>query len=115
MDFVTGLPSSEGYDAICVIVDRFMKKHHLISCTTTIDTEEFGELVISEGFRLHGLSQTATSNRGPQFIAKFGKCLCKTLNIQPGLLSPYHPPTNGQAERLNTVMKQYLRCYVNYL
>ena len=40
-DFVTGLPSVEGYDAICVIVDRFTKQRHLIPCTTTIDVERF--------------------------------------------------------------------------
>ena len=25
MDFITGLPVSEGYDAICVIIDKFLR------------------------------------------------------------------------------------------
>ena len=67
-DFVTGLPSAEGYDAICVIVDRFTKQRHLILCTTTIDAEGFAELFIREVSRLHGLLQMVTSDRGPQFV-----------------------------------------------
>ena len=49
-DFVTELPSAEGYDAICVIVDRFTKQRHLIRCTTMIDAEGFAELFIKEVF-----------------------------------------------------------------
>ena len=71
MDFVKGLPSSEGYDAICVIVDHPTKQRHLLLCTTMIEVEEFVELFIREVFRLHSLPQTAIFNRGPQFIAAF--------------------------------------------
>ena len=115
MDFVTGLPSVEGYDAVCVIVDRFTKQRHLIPCTTTIDAEGFTELFIREVFRLHGLPQTVTSDREPPFVAACWKCMCKRLDIQPRLSSPYHLQPDGQTERLNAVMEQYLRCYVNHL
>ena len=40
-DFVTGLPSAEGYKATCVIVGRFTKQRHIILCTTTVDAERF--------------------------------------------------------------------------
>ena len=84
-DFVTGLLSVEGYNAICVIVDWFTKQCHIILCTTTIDTEGFAQLFIREGFRLHSLPQTVTCDRGPQFIAAVWKCLSKRLDIQPRL------------------------------
>ena len=96
-------------------MDRFTKQRHLIPCTTAIDAEGFTELFIKKVFRLHGLPQTVTSNTKPQFVAAFWKCLCKKLDIQPRLSSPYHPQTDGQTECLNAVMEQYLQCYVNYL
>jgi hypothetical protein len=39
VDFVTGLPPSEGFDAICVFVDRLTKQRHLVPCHTTITTD----------------------------------------------------------------------------
>ena len=113
--FVTGLPSAQGYDTICIIVDRFTKQRHLIPCTTTINGEGFAELFIKEVFRLHRLSQTVTSDRGPQFIAAFWKCLCMRLNMQRRLSSPDQPQTDGQPGHLNVVMELYRRCYVNNL
>ena len=80
-DFVTGLPSAGPYDAICVIVDRSTKQCHIIPCATTIDAEGFAEPFSMEVFRLHGLHQTVTSDREPQFVAAFWKCLCKRLNM----------------------------------
>jgi hypothetical protein len=69
MDFVTGLPSSNGFDAIWVVVDRLTKLPHFAPCSTTIDAEGLAEglaeLFLSNIFRLHGLPETIVSDRGP--------------------------------------------------
>jgi transposase InsO family protein len=66
-------------------------------------------------FRLHGLPLTITSDRGPQFASAFWHRLCARLGIEPRLSTAFHPQTDGQTERINSVMEQYLRSYVNYL
>jgi hypothetical protein len=48
-------------------------------------------------------------------VAKFWKALCKRLDTQVRLSTPYHPQTDGQTEQFNAVMEQYLWCFVNYL
>ena len=48
IDFITGLPLSEGYDTICIIVDWFKNRHHLITWITMIDAEGFAEPFIRE-------------------------------------------------------------------
>ena len=32
MDFITSLPDSEGYNAICTVIDRLIKERHYIPC-----------------------------------------------------------------------------------
>jgi len=115
VDFVTGLPPSKGYDAICVFVDRLTKQRHLLPCTTTITAEGLAELICDRVFRYHGLPETIVSDRGLQFASRFWKHLCSCLKIDPRLSTAFHPQTDGQTERMNAVMEQHLRAYVNYL
>jgi transposase InsO family protein len=115
MDFVTVLPWSNGCDAIWVVVDHLTKERHLVPCRMDVDAKELPNLFIAHIFRLHGLPLTIISDRGPQFAALFWKNLCRRLGIQPRLSTAFHPQTDGQTERMNAVMEQYLRAHVNYL
>jgi transposase InsO family protein len=115
VDFVTGLPRSKGFDAICVVVDRLTKQRHLIPCTTTITAEGLVDLFCDRIFRYHGLPETIVSDRGPQFASRFWKHLCFCLKIDPRLSTAFHPQTDGQTERVNAVVEQHLRAYVTYL
>ncbi|KAI0993448.1 hypothetical protein K3495_g14736, partial [Podosphaera aphanis] len=114
MDFVTGLPKSEDFDAIMVVVDRLTKMRHLIPCTTTTSSSDVAKLYLRNIWKLHGLPTHITSDRGTQFTAKFWKELCKYLKIEARMSTAFHPETDGQTERFNAVMEQYLRSYVSY-
>lgn len=114
MDFVTQLPESEGFDAILVVVDRLTKLRHLIPCTTTTTSEDVARLYLRNVWKLHGLPKYITTDRGTQFTAKFWRQLCKHLGIEARMSTAFHPETDGQTERFNAVMEQYLRSYVKY-
>jgi hypothetical protein len=53
------------------------------------------------------------SDRDPRFTAKFTSELCKALKIHQNLSTAYHPQTDGQSERANQRVEQYLRIYGN--
>jgi len=82
MDFVTGLLQSKDHDAIWVVVDWLTKHRHLAMCSTTVDIHDLADLFLQPVFRLQGLPQTITSNRGPQFASEFWHHLCALLGIE---------------------------------
>lgn len=61
MDFIVKLLTSEGFDSILVVVDRFSKMCHLIPCNETIDARTTAELLLKNVFKLHGLSMDICS------------------------------------------------------
>ena len=115
MDFITGLVPSRGYDAILVVVDRLTKMRHFTPCQTSCDAEGVARLYIRYIWKLHGLPRTIVSDRGPQFVATFWKHLTRRLDIKNLLSTAYYPETDGQTERMNAILEQYLRAYVAYL
>ena len=88
---------------------------HFIPCRDMCTAEQLADLYARNIFHLHGLPKTVVSDRGTQFIARFWKGLCKILKIEALLSTPYHSETDGQTERMNAILEQYLRAYINYL
>ena len=65
-------------------------------------------------FTKHGIPDSIVSDRGAKFVSKFWQHVCSSLGIDRKLSTAYHPETDGQTERINSVLEQYLRIYVNY-
>jgi len=63
---------------------------------------------------LHGLLLQIISDRGVQYSAELFQEWCEILGIESTMLTAYHPQTDGQIERVNQALEQYLRCYVDY-
>ena len=72
MDFVTHLPqTSQGHDAVWVIVDRLTKSTHFLAVRMTFTLEKFYRLYIREIVLLHGVIVSIVSDRDPRFTAHF--------------------------------------------
>ena len=65
-------------------------------------------------WKLHGLLESVISDRGPQFVAGLMRELNKMLEIETKLFTAYHLQTDGQTERTNQELEQYLRMYVDH-
>lgn len=110
LDFVTGLPKSEGNTVILTVVDRFSKMAHFIPLSKLPSAKETAELMLQHVFRLHGLPTDIVSDRGPQFTSTFWREFCTLLGATVSLSSGFHPQSNGQTERMNQEMETALRC-----
>jgi len=114
MYFITTLPVSNGQDALWVIIDRLTKMGHFIACKGTMKPEDLADHFIQQVVQHHGLPTSIVSDRGSLFTSDFWKRVTKALGISRNLSTAFHPQTDGQTERVNTVLEQYLRAYCNY-
>ena len=111
VDLITGLPESQGYDTILVVVDKFSKMAHYIPTRKELSSEGLTRLFLEKVWKHHGLLEKIISDRGPQFASKFTKELHRLLGIDTALSTVYHPQTDGQTERVNQEIEAYLRIF----
>ena len=113
MDFITQLPTTtEGHDAIFVVVDRLTKMVHLIPTHSSVTAIETAHLFINNVLKLHGFPANFVSDRDPRFRSTFWKELLRCCNCYGHLSSSYHPQSDGQTERANRILEDILRHYV---
>jgi Chromo (CHRromatin Organisation MOdifier) domain len=110
MDLITGLPKSNGFDAILTIVDHGCSRGAIfLPCTTTITGAGIAKLYLENMFRWFGLPCKIISDRDPRFTSHFGKAITQALGITQNLSTAFHPQTDGLSERKNQWVEQYLR------
>ena len=63
---------------------------------------------LQEIFATHGIPRLLVSDNGPQFVAESFKQYCKSCGITHITTAPYHPRSNGKAERLVQTFKTYM-------
>ena len=64
-------------------------------------------------FALHGLPDDIISDRDSKFTSAFWRNLQKLLGTNLNMSTAFHPQTDGQTERMNSVLEDMLRHYVS--
>ncbi|KAJ1583625.1 hypothetical protein NDA15_005277 [Ustilago hordei] len=119
LDFIEGLPpskkyDSKTYDSILVIVNRLTKFAILAPTHKTVTAKQTAVLLYGHMVRLFGYPDHMVSDQGRQFISGAWKAFAEQMGVKHSLSMAYHPQTDGQTERVNQVIEQYLRMYCNY-
>jgi hypothetical protein len=114
MDFITDLPTtSTGNDTIMVIVDKLTKYVILIPTTKTCTSEDACRLFMQHVYPFNGIPKVLISDRDTRFTANFWKAFCKRLQMDHRYSTAFHPQTDGQTERTNTVIEEVLRHFLD--
>jgi len=94
------------------VVDSISKRIHFVLTHMTVTAEGAARLFLHHVWKLHGLPKRVVSDRGPQFVASFTKELYR-LGIRLSSSTAWHPQTDGQTERVNQELDQFLRLFIN--
>jgi hypothetical protein len=116
MDFVTDLSEStaSGFTGILVVVDRLTKMAIYLPCRKDIDSPELAWIFFEHVICKHGVPDDIITDCGTQFTSRFWTRVCSHMSIDHRLSTAFHPQTDGQTERQNQTMEQYLRAFCNY-
>ena len=77
MDFIEGLPKSNGYSVIMVVVDRLTKFAHFVAVKHPYTASTIAQLFMDNIVKLHGLPNSIVSDRDTIFVSAFWKELFK--------------------------------------
>ncbi|KAK3250752.1 hypothetical protein CYMTET_39877 [Cymbomonas tetramitiformis] len=115
VDFVTGLPLSEGgNDAFVAFTCKLSKMVHIVpmnfgdSSAATVARIYFDSV-----WRIHGAPMKIVSDRDPCFQDAFGQDLMRLMGIKIARTTPYNPRSDGQTEHANRVIEDMLRSFVD--
>ncbi len=119
-DFIVKLPKSNdpvtnvAYDAILVVVDRLTKYAYFIPWRESGTAADLANVMLRDIVSKHGVPEKIISDRDKLFTSKFWNTWSRQLGMKVSLSTAYHLRTDGQTERPNQTLEQYLRHYVNF-
>jgi hypothetical protein len=79
-----------------------------------LNSEGFAKIIRDRVVRDHGLPRRIIHDRDTRFMSKYIKELFTILGTKQNPSTAYHPQTDGQTERMNQNIKQYLRAFISY-
>jgi len=114
VDFITKLSLVAGKNTILVVYDSLFKIMYFVATIKETSAKELVRLFRDNMWKLYGLPESIVSDRGPQFAVVMMKELNVMLEIETKLLTAFHLQIDGQTERMNQELEQYLRFFVDY-
>ncbi|KAE9089081.1 hypothetical protein PF010_g19142 [Phytophthora fragariae] len=116
MDFITDLPRTKrDVDSIWVVVDRLTKRCHFVPTTKNVNAEGVARLFIDNIWKLHGMPANIVSDRDRKFVSAFWQHVFKSIGTMLSMTAAHRAQGDGQTERMNRTLEEYLRCFVGPL
>ena len=81
-------------------VQAFITKNHMARTTARV--------LYNNNFSVFGFPQCLMSDQGTEFCGKVIAAMCSLLGVEKIRTTPYHPQTNGSAERVHQMLQRMI-------
>ena len=101
------------FDAILTVIDRLTKMVHFVRCHTSISAVDTADLFLDHILTLHGLPEVGRERPRFNLHQPLRREVWKSQGLKLTYSTAYQTQTDGQSERTNRTLEQYLRQYVS--
>ena len=91
IDFIVGLPKSNGKTIILVVIDRYTKYAYFVALRHPINAAKIAQVFIDTIVKLHEWPSEIVSDRDPIFMSKFWSELFKLHGVKLLKSTAFHP------------------------
>ena len=119
MDFIIKLLplrellTKELYNSILVIIDKYTKYIIVIPFNETYTAVQLGYIFLDRVVRIYGFPKEIISDKDKLFISSYWKTIIAQSGVKQKLSIVYYLKTDRQTERMNRILKGYLKYYIN--
>jgi len=113
MDFITGLPKSEGKSVIMVVVERLTNYAHFCALSHPLKASTISTAFMETIQKLHGNPKIIVGDKDPIFTRNFWTKLFSCLGTHLAHSSSYHPQSDGKTEIVSKCLEGYIHCFVS--
>ncbi len=119
INFIMGLLisinwKSKSYNSILMIINYLIKMVYYKPVNITIDVPRLAKVIINRVICHYNIFESIVIDQGLLFILKFRSLLYYFLRIKKKLSITFYSQINGQIETQNSIMKVYLRVFINW-
>jgi glycosyltransferase A (GT-A) superfamily protein (DUF2064 family) len=86
---------------------------HLAPCADDVSAEQLADIFVAQVVANHGVPRSIVTNRDIRLTSKFWKAFVAQMRVQHGMSTAFHPQSDGNTERVNRVLEDMLRHYID--